>query len=99
MPRNPRASQGGYWYHVLNRGNGRRTIFHNDGDFAAFVQLLRQAGARPSVRLLAYCLMPNHFHRALWPQADGDLSASMRWLLTAHVRRYHQHYPSSGHVY
>src|SRR5690242_9244167 len=83
MPRNPRASVGGYCYHVLNRGNGRRTIFHKDGDFRAFVQLLRQAGERMPVRLLGYCLMPNHFHLALWPQADGDLSAYMGWLGTA----------------
>jgi putative transposase len=99
MPRNPRASQGGYCYHVLNRGNGRRTIFHKDGDFAAFVKLLRQAGERTPVRLLAYCLMPNHFHLVLWPRADGELSDHMMWLFTAHVRRYHQHYHSSGHVY
>src|SRR6266851_9289818 len=99
MPRNPRASQGGYCYHVLNRGNGRRTIFHKDGDYAAFVKLLREAGERTPIRLLAYCLMPNHFHLVLWPRADGDVSDFMMWLLTAHVRRYHQHYHSSGHVY
>jgi putative transposase len=99
MPRSPRASQGGYCYHVLNRGNGRRTVFHKDGDFAAFVKLLRQAAERTPVRLLASCLMPNHFHLALWPRDDGDLSDYMRWLLTAHVRRYHKHYHSSGHVY
>jgi hypothetical protein len=34
----PRASQGGYCYHVLNRGNGRRTIFHINDDFVAFVR-------------------------------------------------------------
>jgi putative transposase len=99
MPRTPRSSLGGYVYHALNRGNGRRTIFHKDGDYAAFVKLVREAGERTPVRLLAYCLMPNHFHLALWPQADGDLSDYMMWLLTAHVRRYHQHYHSSGHVY
>jgi putative transposase len=99
MPRNPRASLGGYCYPALNRGNGRRTVFFKDGDFAAFVKLLRQAGERSPVRLLAWCLMPNHFHLALWPPGDGDLSDYMRWLLTAHVRRYHQHYHSSGHVY
>jgi putative transposase len=99
MPRNPRASLGRYCYHALNRGNARRTVFFKDGDFAAFVKLLRQAGARSPVRLLAWCLMPNHFHLALWPPGDGDLSDYMGWLLTAHVRRYHQHYHSSGHVY
>jgi putative transposase len=99
MPRTARAAQGGFCYHILNRGNGRRTVFHKDGDFAAFVKLLRQAGERSPVRLLAYCLMPNHFHLALWPQRDGELSDYMMWLLTAHVRRYHQHYHSSGHVW
>lgn len=99
MPRNPRVALGGYCYHVLNRGNGRRTIFHKDGDLAAFVKLLRQAAERTPMRLLAYCLMPNHFHLALWPRNDGDLSNYMMWLLTAHVRRYHKHYHSSGHVY
>jgi putative transposase len=99
MPRDPRASLGGYCYHVLKRGNGRRTVFHKHGDYAAFIKLLRQAGERTSMRLLAYCLMPNHFHLALWPRGDGDRNAYMMCLLTAHVRRYHKHYQSSGHVY
>ena len=43
--------------------------------------------------------MPNHFHLALWPRRDGDLSDYMMWLTTAHVRRYHQHYHCSGHVW
>ena len=29
------------------------------------------------MRLIAYCLMPNHFHLALWPHEDDDLS---RWM-------------------
>jgi putative transposase len=99
MPRTARACPGGYCYHVLNRGNGRRTVFHKHGDYAAFLTLLRDAGARTPVRLLAYCLMPNHFHLALWPREDGDLSDYLMWLMTAHVRRYHQHYHSSGHVW
>jgi len=51
------------------------------------------------MRLLAYCLMPNHFHLAVWPRRDGDLSRWMHWLLNAHVRRYHQHYHSGGHLW
>ena len=54
---------------------------------------------RIPIRLLAYCIMSNHFHLALWPFHDGDLSRFMMWLMTAHVRRYHKHYHSSGHVW
>ena len=97
MPRTARARQGGYCYHVLNRSNGRRTVIPKDGDCAAFLKLLRPAAEWTPMRFLASCLMPNHFPLALWPQEDGQLSEYMRWLLTAHVRRYHPHYHSSGH--
>jgi len=63
------------------------------------VDLIGQAGDRVPMRVLAYCVMPNHFHLVLWPSPDGDLSRWMQWLLTAHVRRYHRHYHSSGHVW
>ena len=99
MPRTARASRGGYCYHVVNRGNGRAQVFHKDGDYQAFVQLIADACERLPMRVLGYCLMPNHFHLVLWPHNNGDLSRWMQWLLTAHVRRYHKHYHSSGHVW
>lgn len=99
MPRTARASVGGYCYHIINRGNARAEVFHADGDYHAFIDLLSDASDRIPMRLLAYCLMPNHFHLAVWPQQDGDLSRWMQWLLTAHVRRYHRWHDSSGHVW
>ncbi len=99
MPRTARASVGGICYHVINRGNGGARVFRQAGDYHAFVELLRESAERVPMRVLAYCLMPNHFHGAVWPRADGDLSRWMQWLLTAHVRRYHRHYRSSGHVW
>jgi putative transposase len=86
-------------YHALNRGNASAEVFHKDEDYAAFLKLLCQASERVPMRLLAYCLMPNHFHLVLWPRKNGDLSRWMQWLLTSHVRRYHRHYGSSGHVW
>lgn len=99
MPRTARASAGNVCYHVLNRGNARMTVFHKDEDYAAFLRLLGEANDRVRMRLLAFCLMPNHFHLVAWPRKGGDLSRWMQWLLTAHVRRYHRHYKSSGHVW
>ena len=74
MPRPPRASEGGLVYHALNRANARLTISISDEDYAAFERVLAQAVTRYDMRLLAYCLMPNHFHVLLWPREDGDLS-------------------------
>jgi putative transposase len=99
MPRPKRHTPGGYCYHVLSRGNARQQVFHKDEDYAAFLRLFDAAHERCPIRVLAYCLMPNHFHLVLWPRADGDLSRWMQWLLTTHVRRYHEHYQTSGHVW
>ena len=88
MPRSARASAGGYCYHVINRGNARAEVFHKQEDLAAFLRIMGEAGLRVPMRVVAYCLMPNHFHLVLWPRADGDLSRWMHWLLTTHVRRY-----------
>ncbi len=85
-------------YHVLNRGNARTTVFHRSEDYDAFLELMAEASVRVPMRVLAYCLMPNHFHLALWPREDGELSRWMHWLMTTHVRRYLMRYRSSGHV-
>ena len=99
MPRTARASVGGICYHVINRGNAGAEVYRKGADYEAFVALVGQACEHLPMRVLGYCLMPNHFHVVLWPRKDGDLSRWMQWLLTSHVRRYHGHYGTSGHVW
>jgi putative transposase len=99
MSRTARASAGGICYHAINRGNAKAQVFRKEDDYAAFRRLIVLANERLPMRVLGYCLMPNHFHLVLWPRADHDLSRWMQWLMTSHVRRYHRHYGSSGHVW
>jgi putative transposase len=101
MPRGPRNAPGGLIYHVLNRGVAREPLFHKDADYAAFERIIAETLKRFPMRILAYCLMPNHWHFLLWPQKDGELSAFMRWLTNTHTQRWHAHYHTSGtgHVY
>jgi putative transposase len=101
MGRPLRNAEGGLIYHALNRANARLAIFDGDADYAAFERVLAQAVARHEMRLLADCLMPNHFHLLLWPRADGDLSRFMRWLTLTHTQRRHAHRRTAGtgHLY
>src|SRR5258706_16171152 len=101
MPRPPRIAPGGIVFHCLNCGNDRRAIFDDDGDYAAFERVPEATLDLVHVRLLAYCLMPNHWHLLLWPRADGDLARFMPRLTTTHVRRWHRHRHSDGrgHLY
>jgi putative transposase len=96
MPRRLRYSSGGYVYHVLNRAVGRGRLFEKTGDYAAFEKVLRQAKQRLTMRVLTYCLMPNHWHVVVWPHRDGDLSEFFRWLTVTHTQRWHAHHHTSG---
>jgi len=53
------------------------------------------------MRILSFCLMPNHWHLVLYPQTGEDLSNFMRWITHTHTQRHHAHYKSIGygHVY
>ena len=73
MPRTARASVAETWYHVLNRGNRRETVFHKPADSDAFVETVVDSQARLTVDILGYCLMPNHFHLVIRTHADGDI--------------------------
>ena len=101
MPRKRRVSPDNSIHHVLNRGNRRQTIFHKHGDYAAFMNILGETLAKVAMRILAVCLMPNHFHLVLWTRKGSDLSAYMQLAMNAHVRRHHQHYGTTGlgHIY
>ena len=96
MPRRPRANSGGYAYHVLNRAVARDAIFLKEEDYLAFEKVIAETHRRLPVRLLAYCLMPNHWHLVLWPERDGELSEFMRLLTVTHTQRWHAHYHSAG---
>jgi putative transposase len=102
MARKPRNAPGGLAYHVMNRTWGKIDLFEDAGDYEAFERVLAEAVERETtMRVCAYCLMPNHFHLVLWPSADGQLSRFMQWLSMTHTQRWHAHRHSAGrgHLY
>ena len=74
VPRKPRNTPGGLVYHVLNRSVGRMTLFRNPGDYDAFERCVLEAHAKHPTRLLAYCVMPNHWHLIVWRHATTENS-------------------------
>lgn len=101
MGRAPRIDVGDLVYHVINRANARATIFHNDADYRDFEYLLSEIKEEHGMRILAYTIMPNHWHLLLHPRNDGDLSKAMQWLGTSHARRHHTRKETigGGHLY
>ncbi|NGP53762.1 transposase [Thioalkalivibrio sp. XN8] len=99
MPRKPRQLHGGRYYHVINRGSARQTVFHDTKDYQAFLDFMRAAQERVRMGILAVCLMPNHFHFLVRPAGDKDLSDWMHWVMTKQVARHRWVHQTSGHVW
>ncbi len=96
MPRRLRKASGGVIYHVTNRAVGRMKLFKKEGDYLAFEKVLEETYERTAIRILAYCVMPNHWHLLLWPRKNGELSEVMRWLTVTHTQRWHSHFHTAG---
>src|SRR3990167_8326527 len=101
MGRTLRVDVGNEIFHVINRANGRATIFKTDHDYRAFEALLEEAREKISMRILAYEIMPNHWHLLLYRVNEGDLSSFMQWLTLTHTQRWHVYHNTvgNGHLY
>jgi len=51
----------GEFYHIYNRGNNKQRIFFTDDNYLFFLKKIREQ-LLPVADIVAYCLMPNHFH-------------------------------------
>ena len=76
-------------------------LFQKPADYLAFERVLAEGLERYPVELLTYCLMPNHWHLVVRPQANEALGRWLGWVGVTHVRRHHEHYHSrgGGHLY
>ena len=86
---------------MLNRAAGRRGLFSDEGDYAAFVRVLARTVEATDMRVCAFCVMPSHWHLVLWPKRDGELARFMQKLTITHVRRWveYRHRVGYGGVY
>jgi putative transposase len=96
MPYRSGRGTAGVPFHVLNRGVRRLALFQDAADYRTFLFCATAALQKVPVRLLAYCVMPNHFHLVVQPTEDGQLSAFMKRLEGTHSKRWHSQRQTAG---
>jgi len=96
MPRPSRTDVADGVYHVINRRVGSMPIFKKKADYLVFEKLLEDCVTVRDMRIIAYCLMPNHWHLLLQPRYDGHMAKVLHWLTTTHTRRWHTHTKTIG---
>ncbi len=89
----------GQMYHLYNRGNRKAEVFHDRQDYLHFLRQLREYQQKHPVTLIAYCLMPNHYHLLVRQDGDGAISDMMQAFGTSLSKSYNQKYQTVGALF
>ena len=87
MPPRTSAGTGGRVFHVMNRAVHGQLLFNGPEDYVEFLEIVARVREKVPMRILAYCLMPNHWHFVLWPDEDWQLSKFLQRMTTSHAKR------------
>jgi putative transposase len=101
MPYLARRDQliGALVYHVFNRGNGKREIFHAPRDYERFKEILVRYSTAFGIRLFHWALMPNHYHLLMQLNEPERLSAVMAGIARSYVFYHHTTHRTVGHLW
>ena len=98
MPRKPRRLPPGGTFHVYNRGACRQEVFVTTEDRLFFLDALARVAKDLGWRVLAICLMGNHYHLIVETPKD-NLVKGMHLLKTRVTIRFNRVHGTTGHVY
>lgn len=102
------------YYHIYSRGVNKQIVFGDDSDYAFFISLFKRYlsgspeirkkhGPYPyygeNVKLLAFCLMPNHIHLLVYQITQNSITELMRSILTSYSRYFNTKYHRVGPVF
>ena len=84
--------------HITQRAAGKDPLFIEDSDYLFMLGLLKEIAGKYSLRIFAFCLMPNHVHLLLSPNEE-NLYDAMRDLFARYARFFNRRYERKGHLF
>ncbi|MFW6164197.1 MAG: transposase [Planctomycetota bacterium] len=99
MPRRGDVFAKGRYYHVFNRGVNRAPLFFSPDNYAHCLRLVKRYRDRYAVAVIAYCLMPTHYHFVLRQDADSPLSRFVGAVFNAYVQVVNRQERRSGALF
>lgn len=88
----------GHYYHVYNRGNNYQRIFFERDNYLFFLKQTRYYLIAETVDVLAYCLMPNHYHFLVYLRQD-NLSEKMAFLSLSYTKAINKRFKRCGALF
>jgi REP element-mobilizing transposase RayT len=89
----------GNYYHIYNRGAGRQPIFREERNYHYLLRLIEKVAPACEVTLLAYCLLPNHYHWLV--RQDGEIPVGMlpQRVFGSYTQAFNKAYHASGTLF
>jgi REP element-mobilizing transposase RayT len=94
----PRRTYEGAFHHGMNRGYEGRPIFGAEPDKVFFLGLLKKVQTLTKIRILAYCVMDNHYHLVL-QNDSGKMSEFFKQLNGQYAIYYRKRHGGRGYVF
>ncbi len=89
------------FYHIYNRGNNKQKIFFSEANYIYFLNKIKKH-IKPHCEILAYCLMPNHFHILISTKSNintNELSNGLRIALSSYTRGVNKELNRTGSLF
>jgi len=99
MPARHQEFQAGEYYHIYHRGVNRQKIFFETENYMYFLRLVDKYRQILAMNVVAYCLMPNHFHFLFQPQKTDNLSDFMHRLQLSYAQALNKRYKRTGPLF
>ena len=99
MPRTARLVVPGYPHHVTQRGIRGYKTFFDTLDYLTYIELLKDSRRTANVSIWAYCLMPNHVHLILVPEAKDGLAKLLRQVHSRYALKVNSTRGWKGHLW
>lgn len=98
MPRRKVEFRAGHYYHLYNRGVNKQRIFFEKENYLFFLRRLRKYLTTNIVEVVAYCLMPNHYHLLVYLH-DDELAKPMHSFSMSYAKSINKRYERTGPLF
>ena len=89
----------GQYYHVYNRGANKEPIFRDEQNYLFLLKRIKKYAAQYQIAIIAYCLMPNHYHFLLRQDGEATVSDFMQAVFNSYTKAFNKMYARTGTLF
>ena len=99
MGRAKRIVVPGYPHHITQRGNNKQEVFNDHNDCRKYLSLLAKYSIKYKLKIISYCLMPNHVHLIEIPAERDSLWKTIHGAHTGYSKSFSRKSGAVGHLW